>query len=106
MNPYAPAKPEHPVNTNDSSGARVLTWSGHTLSVTAAMIPRFLPLLGAFHVSVDSGSPMSSSQLRWQERFEFVIAENGRDVPATFEAHGFAIGRQPFRILIDGVLVF
>ena len=50
--------------------------------------------------------PMSSSQLRWQERFEFVIAENGRDVPATFEAHGFAIGRQPFRILIDGVLVF
>jgi hypothetical protein len=69
------------------------------------MVPRFLPLVGQFHVSIDRGPPITSSQLRWQERFEFTISDNGREVPAVFQSYGFAVGRQPFQIHVDGVLL-
>lgn len=80
----------------------VYEWEGHSISVSAELIPNFLPLVGKFWISIDGGAPLTSSQLHLQERFDFVIKDNGRDIPARLESYGVGFGRQPFRILVNG----
>jgi hypothetical protein len=104
MNPYETSQ-SVPTRSDDMGCDGVIcSWREHTILVTAQMVPRFLPLVGQFFVSIDHGAPITSSQLRWQERFDFTISDSGKEIPATFQSYGFAIGRQPFRIHIDGVL--
>lgn len=85
--------------------ANVYEWEGHSISVSAEMIPKFLPLIGRFWISIDGGAPFTSRQIRLQERFDFVIKDHGRDIPAMFRAYGTGFGRQPFRIFVNGKLV-
>lgn len=83
----------------------VYEWRGHSISVSAEMIPKFLPLIGQFWISIDGGAPFASRQLRLQERLDFVIKDYGRDIPAMLATYGAGFGRQPFRIFVDGKLV-
>jgi hypothetical protein len=104
-NPYEPPSFGNSTVVRAFPAANVYEWEGHSISVSAEMIPKFLPLIGQFRISIDGGAPFTSSQLRWQERFEFVIKDSGRDIPALFQTYGTGFGRQPFRIFVNGNLV-
>lgn len=104
MNPYEPTRDKSTSGINAPPECH-FALGDHTISVASEMVPWYLPLLGKILVSVDGKAPVSSSQLRWQENFDFTISDKGRDAPATLKSHGFSFGRQPFRIFVDGELV-
>jgi len=69
------------------------------------MTPRFLPVLGAFYVTIDGKETFTSSQLRWNERFIFAFEHGDRSVTARFETYGFIVGGERYRLFVDGVLI-
>ena len=101
-NPYEPPSLGNSTVERVFPADNVYEWEGHSIAVSAELIPKFLPLVGQFWISIDGGAPFTSSQLRLHERFDFVIKNNGRDIPAKFESYGAGFGRQPFRIFVNG----
>ena len=69
------------------------------------MIPRFLPLLGAFYVTIDGKKTFTSSKLRWNEKFTFEFEHAEGSVRARFESYGFIFGGQRYRLFVDGALI-
>jgi hypothetical protein len=104
-NPYEPPNYGNTAEQRSLPAVNVYEWEGHTISVTAELIPKFLPLIGQFWISIDGGTPFTSTRLRWNERIDFVIRDNGREIPAMLESYGTGFGRQPFRILVNGKVV-
>lgn len=102
-NPYQP--PPDIVDARASHDIAIHHWEGRLIRVSGRMLPRMLWLVGELNVQIDDLDAFTSSQLRWNEKFDFAFDHSDRVVSGRLTTYGIAIGGERYRLYIDNILV-
>jgi len=102
QNPWQSPQSLPPASTdNETPNSTTFEWKGHTISISAARVPKSLPLLEQCTVSIDNETFSKLSR----SIYSFGLVHENRDVEILVEFFGSSIHENELRVQIGREII-